>query len=59
MLLVPCRILWGGSDNVHKMSCRKVFDSGRGNGREHVFDVPGRLFNVASWERRRHRLLVQ
>jgi hypothetical protein len=30
------------------MSCRKVFDSGRGNGREHVFDVPVAVAEVTA-----------
>ena len=49
MHLVPCRILFDNMGvSVHKLYCRKVFDSGGGDGREHVFDVLGRQLNVAS-----------
>ena len=59
MHLVPCGILFYNRVSLHEMSCRKVFDSGGGDGREHVFDVPGRQLNVASRKRRFHELLVQ
>ena len=59
MHLVPCGILFYNRVSLHEMSCRKVFDSGGGDGREHVFDVPGRQLNVASRKRRFHGLLVQ